>query len=482
MIGRATARAIAVAAVAVASLAGGCAHPQSLVEDRVLAEVASRYRDFFPAESDPDPARDAGLLRPRFGLPAIAPPRAQFLVELLERGADLPPPRAAIVRPDVAQEAAVRCVPDGAPFDGCYPLALEQVDKREVAPGFHRLRFIARTTLSPPDGGYDLVLQSGVDAPARAPRAVWVRARDPGAPLKVAHLSDLHVGKSDDPIDEHLAQVIADVETFAPDVVVISGDIAHRGGNPAQAAHARDLLLALHAPIVAVLGNHDLGFGVVPNLTTRYGDGWPNFARPFHPLLFFEVAIGRYRFVGFDSGPSTVTPRVLTRGISRETVDALREVADRARDDGVPVLFLVSHAPTRATMMESASPTSPGLVGQMHFGARELERVILDDAARGQRILHLTGHTHWTEVFESAPVDGKLQFVRWQPSRIGPCPTPVHGAAAIILAQSATRSGLTREGRGYGWDLLTVGDGDPRIFFRRFGAEPEAFACPQSTH
>ncbi len=463
-----------------AALAAGCTHPMAIVEDRALVDVARRYRDFFPPQvTDFDAAHDAALLRPRFGLPAVGPARAPFALEVLSRGARPSEIRAALVRPDVADAAAWQCARGDAAFDGCYPLALEPVDQRGVGGGVDRVRLSAHTALAPPDGGYDLAFLSGVDGPVRAPRAVWVRAFDPGAPMRIAHLSDLHVGKSDDPIEERLARVIADVDALGADVVVVSGDIVHRGDNPALWPRARDLLLQLHAPVIAIMGNHDLGFGVVPNLANRYGAGWVNFARTFHPFLLFEVTVGNYDFVAFDSGPSTVSPRILTRGIADETVDAIADAVDRAREAHRAAVVLVSHAPTRASMFESARPTSAGLVGQMLYGARELERVMLDAADRGQRVIHLAGHTHWTEVFQSAPVGGKLAFVRWPSARLTPCPQKIDGEALIVVAQSATRSGLTRAGRGFGWDLLAF-DGPiarPTLLFRRFGAEASAATC-----
>jgi hypothetical protein len=101
-----------------ATAVAGCAAPLAVHrQDLLLTSVAANYRAFYPADGDPDLAHDAGLLRPRFGLPAIAQAGATIALELLERGGPSVV-RAALVRPDVDSDAAERCLA-GAPVDGC---------------------------------------------------------------------------------------------------------------------------------------------------------------------------------------------------------------------------------------------------------------------------------------------------------------------------------------------------------------------------
>jgi hypothetical protein len=112
-------------------LLAGCSAPLAVHrQDLVLADVAARYHSFYPSSGDPDPAHDAGLLRPRFGLPAIAQVGASFPIELLERGGPALT-RAALVRADVADEAVERCL-SGQTVDGCHPLALDGAERRAV--------------------------------------------------------------------------------------------------------------------------------------------------------------------------------------------------------------------------------------------------------------------------------------------------------------------------------------------------------------
>jgi uncharacterized protein len=71
--------------------------------------------------------------------------------------------------------------------------------------------------------------------------------------LKVAQLSDLHVGPRTPP--ERIRSAIAAVNAFAPDLVVLTGDyVCHeRSGVGA----VREQVGGLRGPVVAVLGNHD---------------------------------------------------------------------------------------------------------------------------------------------------------------------------------------------------------------------------------
>ncbi|MBI5164111.1 MAG: metallophosphoesterase [Magnetospirillum sp.] len=70
----------------------------------------------------------------------------------------------------------------------------------------------------------------------------------------LAHLSDLHFGRTDAKVVEAL---VADLHHVRPDLVVISGDLTQRARSH-QFAEARAFLARLPAPAVVVPGNHDL--------------------------------------------------------------------------------------------------------------------------------------------------------------------------------------------------------------------------------
>jgi hypothetical protein len=333
----------------------------------------------------------------------------------------------------------------------------------------------------PSAGGYDLLLTTDEDAPTRAPKSVWLREEDPAAlpRLRVAHLSDLHVGKGGRKrglLLAHVAEVIGAVNRQAPDLVVVTGDLVHKGQVPYMHPVAQRLLRELRAPVLVVLGNHDIQFKAGSLPVRRYGRGWANFAQAFHPFLHFTVSLGGYEFIGFDSGPGDATARILTRGLSAQSIATLRADllgADRAGRRGV-VLF--SHAPSRASLFTGVRPSSLGVFGRMRSGAAEFESLLLDAAARGQRVLHLAGHTHWSDVFEvRAGVRGRY-FARWPTEQLSPCPHTLTSDVAIINTQAASHSGVLTKAnaRGYGYSMLTLGDPRPEIAFYRFGTRRPA--------
>lgn len=70
----------------------------------------------------------------------------------------------------------------------------------------------------------------------------------------IAHLSDLHFGRTDPALLEPL---VATVAAARPDVIAISGDLTQRARRN-QFAEARDFLARLPRPQIVVPGNHDV--------------------------------------------------------------------------------------------------------------------------------------------------------------------------------------------------------------------------------
>lgn len=77
---------------------------------------------------------------------------------------------------------------------------------------------------------------------------------------RLIHVSDLHAGTHEERQIEHaLARL---VERLEPQLVVASGDLAHRGRGP-QLERAAGLLRSLGPPVLAVPGNHDLPYNAM---------------------------------------------------------------------------------------------------------------------------------------------------------------------------------------------------------------------------
>jgi hypothetical protein len=177
-------------------------------------------------------------------------------------------PSVALLRPDVSADAAAACL-RGALIPGCHLLRVEPIERTATATrgGLYHARYSAHldSPLLPPPGGYDLLVGGG-QAPTRAPRAVWLRADDPTAlrQVRVAHLSDLHVGKGGLKkgaiLLAHLHEIIDDVNRLSPDLVIVTGDIVNSGQQPQLWPIAQELLAEVAAPVLVVLGNHDIEF------------------------------------------------------------------------------------------------------------------------------------------------------------------------------------------------------------------------------
>ncbi|MGZ4440375.1 MAG: metallophosphoesterase family protein, partial [Gaiellaceae bacterium] len=74
---------------------------------------------------------------------------------------------------------------------------------------------------------------------------------------RILHVSDLHFGARDDPVLERALGSL--VERVAPELVIASGDLTHRGRRD-QHQRAAAVLRRFELPGVAVPGNHDIPY------------------------------------------------------------------------------------------------------------------------------------------------------------------------------------------------------------------------------
>ena len=108
-------------------------------------------------------------------------------------------------------------------------------------------------------------------------------------PFLIAQLSDPHIGATwtdADPAD-CLAATVEAVRPYAPDAVLVTGDIADHA-TPEEYAVARELIERIGAPVYALPGNHDdraalrTAFGIP-------GDGPVNYAVDLGELLLLAL-------------------------------------------------------------------------------------------------------------------------------------------------------------------------------------------------
>jgi 3',5'-cyclic AMP phosphodiesterase CpdA len=91
-------------------------------------------------------------------------------------------------------------------------------------------------------------------------------------PIRLIHLSDLHVGARDEePIETSLRELVLRLD---PQLIVATGDLTHRG-RPAEHERAATFLHRLGPPVIAVPGNHDIPH----SFPARFTRPWVEFER-----------------------------------------------------------------------------------------------------------------------------------------------------------------------------------------------------------
>ena len=110
---------------------------------------------------------------------------------------------------------------------------------------------------------------------------------------RILHVSDLHFGRREDPAAHEALLRLS--ERLRPDLVIASGDLAHRGTR-AQLEAATQLLRQLERPVLAVPGNHDIPY----SFPARFTRPWAEFQRLWETTEPVHRADGLY-VVGLNS-------------------------------------------------------------------------------------------------------------------------------------------------------------------------------------
>jgi 3',5'-cyclic AMP phosphodiesterase CpdA len=154
---------------------------------------------------------------------------------------------------------------------------------------------------------------------------------------RILHVSDLHFGARDDPVlEEALGRVI---ERAAPELMVASGDLTHRGRRD-QHARAAAFLRGFGLPLLVVPGNHDIPY----TFPARFTRPWREFERewattePLHdgPSVH-AVGVNSVRPWRHQSGGvSDAQLARVAEKLSRSAPGALRVVALHHQMIGAP--------------------------------------------------------------------------------------------------------------------------------------------------
>ncbi|HKB19698.1 MAG TPA: metallophosphoesterase [Gaiellaceae bacterium] len=105
--------------------------------------------------------------------------------------------------------------------------------------------------------------------------------RGSAPPTRLLHVSDLHFGGRGAPGVEPGLEAL--IERTAPDLVVATGDLTHRG-RPDQHAAAAEFLRSLGPPVLAVPGNHDIPY-TFPARFTRTFDEFDRYWETTEPFF-----------------------------------------------------------------------------------------------------------------------------------------------------------------------------------------------------
>lgn len=191
--------------------------------------------------------------------------------------------------------------------------------------------------------------------------------------VRLVHLSDIHFGGENRPASE---AAIEQARDFAPDLVIVSGDLT-LDGRAHEFAPARDWLARFPHPVLATPGNHDTSL-------------WNVTARAFTPFGRYRRYIGEADAASFETADLSVRALNSARGMqarlnwSLGAIDlgrlgkAAAEIA--ARPETLKVF--VCHHPL--IEMDGA---------KIHGGVRGGEAAARALAAAGVDLI-LTGHLH----------------------------------------------------------------------------------------
>lgn len=267
---------------------------------------------------------------------------------------------------------------------------------------------------------------------------------------RVLHLSDLHFGRHETPEAERALAPI--VERAAPELVIASGDLTHRGRRE-QHERAAAFLRSLGPPVLAIPGNHDIPYTFPARFRTAFVEFerlWGTTQPVFRSDTLLVVGLNSVRPWRHQSG-----------GVSEGQLSRTSDLLETAAPGALRVVTLHHHllgAPWRSSKRPVAQRNQV-LVRLVEAGAE----------------LILAGHIHQAAVserreFEIATGNERGVTVSIAPGLGQPRPDR-HGEARGLHVYTATDDAIRIETyvwRDGGWGLTAE---------RRFprGRDPLAF-------
>jgi 3',5'-cyclic AMP phosphodiesterase CpdA len=195
----------------------------------------------------------------------------------------------------------------------------------------------------------------------------------------LVHLSDIHFGRVDPRL---IASLVPTVDTVAPDLVVVSGDLTQRARR-GQFRQARQFLDRLRFPLLVIPGNHDVPlFNLAARLVDPYGGYRRHIQRELEPAFenaeMVVVGLNSARAFPFHGGGRLNAAQV-ARAASR-----LKSAAPHA------IRIVVTHHPFDL----------PDTHGDEHLVGRST--MAMERLASAGADVFLAGHLHVSHVGHSA--------------------------------------------------------------------------------
>jgi 3',5'-cyclic AMP phosphodiesterase CpdA len=212
--------------------------------------------------------------------------------------------------------------------------------------------------------------------------------RGSAPPTRLLHVSDLHFGGRGAPgVERGLEELI---ERTAPELVVASGDLTHRG-RPDQHAAAADFLRSLGPPVLAIPGNHDIPYTFPARFTRTFHEferHWETTEPVFRSPTLHVVGLNSVRAWRHQSGRIRDAQLERARELLAEAPEsALRIVALHHHLIGAPWRSRKKPVSRRSHVLAALVDSGAELIlaGHIHQGAvserREFE--VITGEARG---------------------------------------------------------------------------------------------------